>query len=395
MDNLLDNARHSLSSELLSGMDTRDTERIINPFEADKEGRGFPENSVVTSRFTPLNFLPKAFFEQFRRLANVYFVVIGIIALVGTYTSYYNTAVEPAGILFPMVVVVLISVIKDGIEDIKRHRTDRKIDALPARQVTREGHVQAISWKDLTVGSVILLLCDDEIPADVLVVACGGIQGPTAYVETAAIDGESNLKIKLPCYEAQFDEKRSAPAHSGNNEVSSPVESSTDKGYCPPSYHPSPGNNELEDDPDEDIITDYLNPSLRHQGAVGQAIAGIDEEKIRQSMVRVTSSDEPHQEHGGTRRRSVHDPSLILVSTDKSFVHGTKNILQAQYKTDTPSEFINAFNGSIIFRPELMNSKPVALSASNLLLRGSVLRATEWLVSRTSLHNYIVLIYHA
>jgi hypothetical protein len=37
----------------------------------------------------------------------------------GTYTSYYNTAVEPAGILLPMTIVVLISVVKDGIEDVK------------------------------------------------------------------------------------------------------------------------------------------------------------------------------------------------------------------------------------------------------------------------------------
>ena len=45
---------------------------------------------------------------------------------------------------------------------------------------------------------MVLLLGDDEVPADCVVLECGGIQGPTTYVETAAIDGETNLKIRLP-----------------------------------------------------------------------------------------------------------------------------------------------------------------------------------------------------
>jgi len=32
-----------------------------------------------------------------------------------------------------------------------------------------------------------------------MVLVCGGGQGPTCYIETAAIDGEMNLKMKNPC----------------------------------------------------------------------------------------------------------------------------------------------------------------------------------------------------
>ena len=89
MDSLLDSARQSLSLALLSDEDDATAERVVTPFAADDDARRkFPENVIVTSRFTLINFLPKAFFEQFRRLANVYFLVIGIIAVVGTYTSY-------------------------------------------------------------------------------------------------------------------------------------------------------------------------------------------------------------------------------------------------------------------------------------------------------------------
>ena len=86
-------------------------------------------NNIISSRYTMVDFLPKALLEQFRRLANVYFLVIGGIAVIGEYTGAYNTAVLPIGILGPMVLVVMISVIKDGVEDIKRHQQDSKIDS--------------------------------------------------------------------------------------------------------------------------------------------------------------------------------------------------------------------------------------------------------------------------
>jgi magnesium-transporting ATPase (P-type) len=44
----------------------------------------------------------------------------------------------------------------------------------------------------------LLLLGDDEVPADCVVLECGGVQGNSAYVETAAIDGETNLKLRIP-----------------------------------------------------------------------------------------------------------------------------------------------------------------------------------------------------
>ncbi len=310
-------------------------------------------NRIITSRYTIFNFLPKALFEQFRRLANVYFLVIGIIAVIGTYTGYYNSAVEPAGILLPMMVVVLISVVKDCIEDVKRHQTDAKIDALPARRVNDDGRIEEVKWSDLTVGSVVLLLCDDSIPADVVVVTCGGIQGPTAYVETAAIDGESNLKIKLPCYHAK---SRVGKAPLVGSAQSIDERSSNSENFVDPAGG----------------------------GVMGQSLPGVDQDDVKMALTRVPSTSEAFGGENGsaasTRRVSVYDEWMIVVSTDKTRVHGAHIIAGAELKTDAASEFINAFNGSIIFNPNNPESTPVALSGANLLLRGSVLRATEWYV---------------
>lgn len=103
-------------------------ERFIEPYviNTSLNENIYPPNIIITSRYNIISFIPKTIFEQFRRLANVYFLVLGIIAAIGANTNYYDTAVEPAGLLIPMSIVVLISIIKEGIEDIKRHQADNK-----------------------------------------------------------------------------------------------------------------------------------------------------------------------------------------------------------------------------------------------------------------------------
>ena len=72
-----------------------DEGRLVTPHRENAED--YPKNIVKTSRYNIFTFLPKSLFEQFRRLANVYFLVLGAIAAVGSYTNDYNTAVEPIG----------------------------------------------------------------------------------------------------------------------------------------------------------------------------------------------------------------------------------------------------------------------------------------------------------
>lgn len=85
-----------------------ETERVIPLFDptnnsgtaaiqGDAHTIHYPVNVIVSSRYTAYNFLPKSLLEQFRRLANVYFLVIGMIAVAGEYSSAYDTAVQPQG----------------------------------------------------------------------------------------------------------------------------------------------------------------------------------------------------------------------------------------------------------------------------------------------------------
>ncbi len=49
------------------------------------------------------------------------------------------------------------------------------------------------TWRDLHVGDIVRVACNELIPADLVVLHSSTDTG-TCYVDTASLDGESNLK---------------------------------------------------------------------------------------------------------------------------------------------------------------------------------------------------------
>lgn len=83
-------------------------------FEA--EIRNYIDNHISTTKYTLATFLPKSLFEQFRRVANFYFLVSGILAF--TPLAPY-TAVSA---IIPLILVISATMIKEGIEDWRRKK---------------------------------------------------------------------------------------------------------------------------------------------------------------------------------------------------------------------------------------------------------------------------------
>jgi phospholipid-translocating ATPase len=71
-------------------------------------------NYISTTKYTLLTFLPKSLFEQFRRVANFYFLLSGCLAF--TPLAPY-TAVSA---ILPLLVVIGATMAKEGIEDWRR-----------------------------------------------------------------------------------------------------------------------------------------------------------------------------------------------------------------------------------------------------------------------------------
>ncbi|KAJ3734877.1 phospholipid-translocating ATPase [Lentinula guzmanii] len=94
----------------------------------DNKGKIKPEyvyttNQVITSKYTILTFLPRNLLEQFRRVANVFFLAIAVLQFFGV----FNT-ISPGLVILPLLIVVGITAIKDGYEDVKRHQSDRRVN---------------------------------------------------------------------------------------------------------------------------------------------------------------------------------------------------------------------------------------------------------------------------
>lgn len=92
----------------------------------DKNGLpklSFGSNRINTAKYTALTFLPKNLFEQFRRVANMFFLFMAIIQLTPTFTVG-----SPFLTVFPLCFVVGVTALKDGLEDYKRHVEDRNFN---------------------------------------------------------------------------------------------------------------------------------------------------------------------------------------------------------------------------------------------------------------------------
>lgn len=76
--------------------------------------RSYADNSVSSTKYNLATFLPKSLFEQFRRVANFYFLVTGILAF--TKLAPY-TAVSA---ILPLIIIIGATMIKEGIEDWRR-----------------------------------------------------------------------------------------------------------------------------------------------------------------------------------------------------------------------------------------------------------------------------------
>lgn len=155
----------------------------------DDLNQGFPTNAITTSKYTLLTFLPLNLMEQFRRVSNMYFLIVMVCTLIPGATS-----INPYSAVFPFMFVLSVAAVKDGYEDFKRHIADRNANAMPVH-VLRDGAFVEVPSKDIRVGDVVRFRHGEEIRVDGLVLNSSLPDG-LAYIETANLDGETNAKTR-------------------------------------------------------------------------------------------------------------------------------------------------------------------------------------------------------
>lgn len=150
----------------------------------------YANNAIKTYKYNALTFLPMNLFEQFKRAANFYFLVLLILQAIPQISTlaWYTT-------LVPLLVVLGVTAIKDLVDDVARHKMDKEVNNRTC-EVIKDGRFKVAKWKDIQVGDVIRLKKNDFIPADILLLSSSE-PNSLCYVETAELDGETNLKFKM------------------------------------------------------------------------------------------------------------------------------------------------------------------------------------------------------
>ncbi|KAF2665435.1 phospholipid-translocating P-type ATPase [Microthyrium microscopicum] len=197
--------------------------RWSGPLIDERRKQPYISNAIRTARYTVYDFLPKQFIFQATRLSNFYFICIGVpqaipgISTTGNYTT-----------ILPLLFFLCLTVAKEGYDDFKRHRLDKVENIRNLATVLQDGqsvginhhwlsfpiihklfcfwHIQKprlnpcdgwtkVQWQQLKVGDIIRLERDEAVPADITLLSTDR-DDCLAYIETMALDGETNLKSR-------------------------------------------------------------------------------------------------------------------------------------------------------------------------------------------------------
>ena len=152
-------------------------------------GNRYVDNHVSTAKYNIATFLPKFLFEQFSKYANLFFLFTAALQQIPNIspTNKLTTIV-------PLIVVLLVSAGKELVEDFKRKTSDKSLNHSKAR-VLKGSNFENVKWVNVAVGDIVRVESEEPFPADLVLLASSEPEG-LCYIETANLDGETNLKIK-------------------------------------------------------------------------------------------------------------------------------------------------------------------------------------------------------
>ena len=93
-----------------------DAKKVQTTYDGPKRA-----NKFCSSKYTLLTFVPYNLYEQFRRIANMYF----LITLVLTATFQEQSPISPWTWVSSLCLIVFLTMVKQGYEDYLRHQSDK------------------------------------------------------------------------------------------------------------------------------------------------------------------------------------------------------------------------------------------------------------------------------
>lgn len=164
---------------------------------ATNKTNGWVDNHISTAKYNVATFLPKFLYEQFSKYANLFFLFTAILQQIPNVspTNRFTTIV-------PLFIVLMVSAIKELVEDYKRKSSDQSLNDSRAL-ILKGGVFTETKWVNIAVGDIIRVESEQPFPADIVLMASSEPEG-LCYIETANLDGETNLKIKQAIPETSY-----------------------------------------------------------------------------------------------------------------------------------------------------------------------------------------------
>jgi phospholipid-transporting ATPase len=152
---------------------------------------GMKDNTVKTTKYNLITFLPKSLMCILYRPELIYYLILIILENIPAITP-----VIPISTMVPYLAVLLLKMVREGVEDYFRYRYDKEINSQPTT-FYNDGEWKETLTKNLRVGDLVLVKKDEVFPADLLLLDSDKDEG-VAMIETSTLDGECSLKKKFP-----------------------------------------------------------------------------------------------------------------------------------------------------------------------------------------------------
>ncbi|KAF9261452.1 phospholipid-translocating P-type ATPase [Marasmius fiardii PR-910] len=310
-----------------------------------KREHTYTSNQVITSKYTIITFLPRNLLEQFRRIANIFFLAIAILQFFDKFST-----ISPGLVLLPLLIVLSITAGKDAYEDVKRHQSDRRVNYSTTRVLQggdwNNHNVMQPKTKTFLRG-IIPKRFHAEKPNT------GDLEKAENVGEGSAVDAPEGHPPQIPD-DIEFDEGEEPGHHEGHN-----------MGLL---HH------------DQHMGTPHWKKTLWEDVRVGDIVKIYDNESIPADVLICATSEEENEAYVETKnldgetnlksRRAV--PSLAHLNSAKECAKPENNF---QVDLDSPENNMFRLNAAVRH-----DGKQVPADISMVLLRGTVLRNTAWVI---------------
>lgn len=170
----------------------KETIRTFATGSSAENMKKFESNYISTTKYTALNFLPFCLIGQFKRYANIYFLIMAVLQSIPAISP-----LNPISSIAPLVFVISLSMIREGFEDYGRHKSDIELNSSKATKYQNGGWIRD-EWKNVFVGDYVKVKDGEFFSADMVCLASSDPEG-NCFIQTSSLDGEKNLKPKMAC----------------------------------------------------------------------------------------------------------------------------------------------------------------------------------------------------